>query len=644
MVDQILEGYIKDFLEIQGLSCLRESEAFERFVNYTLVSRVTGDDFDIEQVSIGKGDDTAIDGLAILVNDHVVSSTDEIDYFRDKLKRFEIRFVFVQSKKSSKFEASEVGNFLFGVQNFFEKDSHVKMNDDIRELRKLQQYIYDNSIHMTTPPSCEAFYVTTGKWLNDKNVRGRAEAEVKKLKETDLFSVVNFSPIDLKTIKRYYSELRHKIVREIEFDKATALPQINNITESYLGILPCSKYIKLITDNDGNLLHSLFYSNVRDFQGNNPVNNEIAGTIKDSKSNDLFALLNNGVTIVAKYVNRVGDKFRINDFQIVNGCQTSHLLYRNQKHITDSMYLPIKLIVTDNSQVTNKIIRATNRQTEIKDEAFESLSPFHKTLEEFYATFDKDPHKRLYYERRSKQYESLPIPKYKIITLTAQIYSFIAMFLNDPHSTHRYYGELLKANKNRIFLDDHFPDPYYVSGYALYFVEQLFRQNTFPLFFKKFRYHLLLIFRLEVQGNKIEPFNSRKIQPQCVRLEEVLWNTTEATKIFEKGIELIQKTLKEVEYSPSEAARRRTFTEKLLRNLQLRADSHPPRFTGYVDWFNDPRGFGVLKDKDGRNYFVHHSAINMPGHKTLELGQTVTFSYFRNGDRNEAYDVRQERK
>ncbi len=78
--------------------------------------------------------------------------------------------------------------------------------------------------------------------------------------------------------------------------------------------------------------------------------------------------------------------------------------------------MPIKIIVTDNMDVTNDAIKATNWQTEVKKEAFESLSPFHKKLEEFYATFDKEKNQRLYYERRSKQYENQPIKKHLIVT------------------------------------------------------------------------------------------------------------------------------------------------------------------------------------------------------------------------------------
>jgi hypothetical protein len=42
--------------------------------------------------------------------------------------------------------------------------------------------------------------------------------------------------------------------------------------------------------------------------------------------------------------------------------------------------IPIKLIVTDDYEVANQITKATNRQTEVKVEAFESLEPYHRKL------------------------------------------------------------------------------------------------------------------------------------------------------------------------------------------------------------------------------------------------------------------------
>ncbi len=46
---------------------------------------------------------------------------------------------------------------------------------------------------------------------------------------------------------------------------------------------------------------------------------------------------------------------------------------------------------------------------------------------------------------------------------------------------------------------------------------------------------------------------------------------------------------------------------------------------GTVKWFNDKKGFGFIEQEEGGDIFVHHSAINMSGFKTLSEGDRVTF-------------------
>lgn len=47
--------------------------------------------------------------------------------------------------------------------------------------------------------------------------------------------------------------------------------------------------------------------------------------------------------------------------------------------------------------------------------------------------------------------------------------------------------------------------------------------------------------------------------------------------------------------------------------------------TGTVKWFNAEKGYGFIKDEEGKDIFVHFSSINSDGYKTLEEGQKVTY-------------------
>jgi CspA family cold shock protein len=63
--------------------------------------------------------------------------------------------------------------------------------------------------------------------------------------------------------------------------------------------------------------------------------------------------------------------------------------------------------------------------------------------------------------------------------------------------------------------------------------------------------------------------------------------------------------------------------------------------TGTVKWFNAEKGYGfIARDDDGDDVFVHYSAIDMPGYRTLEEGQRVEFDVGPGKKGEEAQNVR----
>ncbi len=334
---------------------------------------------------------------------------------------------------------------------------------------------------------------------------------------------------------------------------------MEKIDEAYLGILPAQQFLSLVSTDEG-VIKSILYDNVRDFQGENAVNQEIAETL-NSPDADKFVVPNNGITIICKELrNIVRNRFLLGDYQIVNGCQTSHVLFYNRDRISDKVFVPVKIISTSDEDTVNRIVKATNRQTEVTDEQLMALDDFHKRLEAYYLTYSGP--QRLYYERRSKQYaSSAEIEKVRIISIPTQIKSFASMFLDKPHLASRYYGRLVKDSEG-IFDNHHQLIAYYIAAYSLYKIEYLIRNKQIKQSYNRYRYHILMLIKYLVLNGDAQPqLNSRQMERLCQEIQTIMNDTDKLMQYVSTACGIISSQISDL--TDSQSAKTLTVTERL---------------------------------------------------------------------------------
>lgn len=210
----------------------------------------------------------------------------------------------------------------------------------------------------------------------------------------------------------------------------------------------------------------------------------------------------------------------------------------------------IKLICTEDISITNKIVRGTNKQNQVLEEAFETTKPFHQDLEDYFLAKQKDF--TLYYERRSKQYSALPtINKNQIVNLRIITQVFVATFLSSPHEAHRHEAKLLELyagednDKRKIYNKRHAKSPYFLCAMIWYKFEEWFKNGIIESTLKTYKAHLYLLFLYGVGKYPItDCSNARKIDAYCSEVEKLLLSKTvfevidNVVKVFQKSMDL----------------------------------------------------------------------------------------------------------
>lgn len=543
--DLILKKCFADFLEAWQLkekSDISEATKFEMFANYVILSQ---DDLDtfvghpelLEFCSTGGGDDAKMDGIGIKINDQLVGSIDDINQIVERNKKIHVEFFLIQSKERTDFDSSAVNTFGIGVKNFFSEPLFPE-NDKIKTIRELKDYIFsEEKVYrkLSANPSVRIFYVFCGETPNDEHTKAVKELLIRGLKSCpDCLGEISMDIIDGKSIIERCKSLENDFNVELNIKDIIPLTVQNNvrIKKAYAFTCEATELLKLLTKSeDGSLRRSLFNSNVRDYLGNTgSVNSEIEHTIATEP--EMFLMCNNGITIVCSDFIQIRDKIvSIDNPQIVNGCQTCSTIFlqRNNDSLQNVQVL-VKLICTDDNSITTKIVRGTNKQNQVLEESFETTKPFHQKIEDYFEA--KCDAIKLHYERRNKQYTSIPtITRYQIVNLRVLTQSFVAMFLQKPYEAHRHEAILLqkyapKDERNRlIYNSDHSPYMYYIAALTWYVFEMAFRNNTI-VEKKKIRPYMAHLYYIFTFTTGQYPLNSsctvQAMEKFCSKLEKNL--------------------------------------------------------------------------------------------------------------------------
>ncbi len=507
MENIILGGMLAEFRNKHSLQGEKDDSLFEKFSNYCILKNDHYDSFDFEKVSTGQC--VGVDGVAVSINGILVDDLDEASALTQS--QFDAKFIFVQTKTSSSFDMGDYLKFINTIKAFFGAVEDSVPNE-LSTRYRIKNRIYGQAAKMRSLPDISAHYVYSGDYqLSDSKLEGQIKNEDKWFTDQK-YLCASFASriIDGKAISKAYRETQNDILQRFPFQRHLALPPINGAQSAYLGVMACNDFIRMIEKENGELNKGLFVDNVRDFLGEKaPVNEEIAHTISDELERDRFAILNNGVTIVAKRVVPSGDFFEISQFQVVNGCQTSNVLYKNRASLSDNMYLTVKLIETSDIDLSGRIIATTNSQSEITKEAFATIKPYHRILEDYFNAMRLKGY-TYYYERRPHQFDDASgVTQQEIVSAPLLIKSFVSLALEEPHKVHYYYGSLLReytrdGGVSRLFDDNESPGLYF----AVHHIVALTRRRAATPLERTWAYHLAFLVKREIsprltQGNKI---------------------------------------------------------------------------------------------------------------------------------------------
>ncbi len=484
---------------------------FEAFSNYTIVSNLLEEDFEgVNKISTGKA--KGIDGIAIIVNNKLIADESDLNKLGEN-EKLQISICFIQSTTMSSFETKKFQSFIDEVINFLTLGSRIEPFSDII-FEKLFNEENDYLDRLKETPKVFIFF--SSGCTDHKISRNEMENEKKKIigrrELYEKFTLGEIQVLQKNELNEKFDNIDKYLEIALKFHKSKQLDEKLKVKFSLISSIKYKELKKLIETKEGNLREKLFIENPRSVVKDSNVNDQIKETLSNSSFRDYFIYLNNGLTILCDAIRRheaKEDVFWLKYPRIINGCQTTHMLFdfsEENKDSIDELDVFVKVIATEDKDLKNKIIFATNNQNSI-DKDLQALNEFHTKLEEYFQGIEKFD---ILYERLRGQYSKIN-PPYKKIDIENIAKVFISVLLQLPHemkSNAIKKIESFQTKEQKIFRGNNY-DEYYYCAVLFFYFNSFIANNIISLETQTMDMHLLLVCDLILSREGLKTINGK---------------------------------------------------------------------------------------------------------------------------------------
>lgn len=454
-----------------------ESAFFEFFSASHIMKNYDLSDEEIENGVLGSGNDGGCDAIYIVYNGNLMTedSVETISATKNGL----LELFIIQSKEETSFGEDAIMKWKTTSENLLQIGVNdatfsARYNEDVLLSFRVFRDLYIKILTSNPRLRIRYCYASFSTELHP-NVQAQASelmTNVKRILPNAEVIVDFLGADDLLTIAQ--SQPEHRIRLQL------AEAAINTgVKRDFIALVNLGKFYRFITDENDTLRKYIFDANVRDYQGHNAVNQDIQETLSSPSGED-FWWLNNGITILAEDVNIATTKeIVLTDPAIVNGLQTSNEIYQYfkshpEKVDSDIRNILVRIIVPESEESRDKIVLATNNQTNIPKSSLRANDPIHLQIELYLKG------RGLFYDRRKNYYKNQGKRASDIISVSFLSQCLMSLLLQQPNYARARPSTLLSRDEtyNKLYIENHDLDVFYNAARIGKRIDQYIKSMT----------------------------------------------------------------------------------------------------------------------------------------------------------------------